>query len=444
MPDSARLRATMQQAEAELREDILPFWIQHTVDKKRGGFYGQITNDLVVEPDAPRGALLTSRILWTYASAYRRYQNAAYLDMADWAFEDLTKRFWDSEYGGLYWMVGVDGTPLVPRKQIYGQAFGIYALAEYYAATGNERALEKALAIYEAMEIHSYDPVHKGYFESFTRDWKLEENVALSRVDMSEMKSMNTHLHVMEAFTNLLRVWRDDSLLERQKELLGVMMTHIISPETYHMTMFFDEAWTPKSKNVSYGHDIEASWLLVESTGVVGDAALDEQAKVLAVRMAQAVYDEGLDPDGAIVYESGPEGLVDSTKQWWPQAEAAVGFLNAYQLSGEDRFLEASLAGWDFIEDLLGRPKTRRVDPVRRARSHTTDRNRRGQRQGELLEVSVPQRARLHGAHRTAAPCQHRRDLRLIRLPDTEAPHPRAGSGLGRLLYSALGFVSSA
>ncbi len=353
MSNDARMRAMMQQAEAELREDILPFWMRHAVDKERGGFYGQITNDLAVQADAPRGALLTSRILWTYASAYRRYQNAAYLDMADWAFEDLIQRFWDSEYGGLYWMVDVDGTPLVPRKQIYGQAFGIYALAEYYAATGNESALEKAIAIYEAMEAHSYDRTHKGYFESFTRDWKLEQNVRLSAVDMAEMKSMNTHLHVMEAFTNLLRVWRDDSLLNRQKELLGVMMTHIIGPETYHMTMFFDETWAPRSRNVSYGHDIEASWLLVESTEVAGDPALLEQAKVLAVKMAQAVYDEGLDPDGAIVYESGPEGLVDSTKQWWPQAEAAVGFLNAYQLSGEGHFLEASLGSWDFIEAFL-------------------------------------------------------------------------------------------
>ena len=343
----------MRRAETELRRNILPFWMQHTVDRERGGFYGQLSNDLVVQAEAPRGALLTSRILWTYAAAYRRYQDPAYLTMANWAFEDLLNRFWDSEHIGLYWMVGVDGTLLRPRKQIYGQVFGIYALAEYYAATGNKSALEKAQAIFKAIEEHAYDPEHQGYYESFSREWKMTDDVRLSAVDMNEVKSMNTHLHVMEAFTNLLRVWPDPQLKARQMELLDVMMTHIISPETHRMTLFFDETWAPRSHHVSYGHDIEASWLLVESTEVVGDHALHAKAEDIAVKMAQAVYGEGRDPDGAIVYESGPEGLVDPTKQWWPQAEAAVGFLNAYQISGAAHFLEASLSSWDFIEAYL-------------------------------------------------------------------------------------------
>jgi mannobiose 2-epimerase len=353
MPDTTRLRGFMQRAETELRENILPFWIAHTVDQERGGFYGEITNELIVREDAPRGALLTSRILWTYAAAYRRYGNAAYLAMADWAFKDLIQRFWDETYGGLYWMVGVDGTLIRPGKQIYGQAFGIYALAEYYAATGNEEALQRARAIFQAMETHSYDPVHRGYFEAFARDWGQATDMRLSSVDLNEMKSMNTHLHVMEAFTNLLRVWPDPTLRAKQMELLDVMMTHVVNPQTAQMTLFFNEAWETRSHHISYGHDIEASWLLVESTEVVGDAALDLRARDLSVRMAQAVYDQGLDPDGAIVYERGPEGLTDSTKQWWPQAEAAVGFLNAYQLSGASHFLDAAVGSWDFIETYL-------------------------------------------------------------------------------------------
>jgi len=203
------------------------------------------------------------------------------------------------------------------------------------------------------MERHSYDPAHRGYYEAFARDWGVATDMRLSAVDLNEMKSMNTHLHVMEAFTNLLRVWPDALLRARQAELIDVMMTHVINPETAQMIFFFNEAWEARSHHISYGHDIEASWLLVESTGVLGDPVLDARAKALSVRMAHAVYEQGLDPDGGIVYERGPEGLTDSTKQWWPQAEAAVGFLNAYQLSGESQFLDAALGSWAFIETHL-------------------------------------------------------------------------------------------
>ncbi len=343
----------MQRAEVELRENILPFWIKHTGDETRGGFYGEITNDLVVHSEAPRGSLLTSRILWTYSAAYRRYQNTAYRAMADRAYEDLLTRFWDQEYGGLYWMVAADGTPIREQKQLYGQAFGIYGLSEYFGATGMQDALDKAREIYAAMEQHSYDPEHGGYFEARNRTWQPAEEMRLSPVDLNVAKSMNTHLHIMEAYANLLRVWPDPGLRSRLIELLQLMMNRIIDPDTYQMTLFFDAAWNPRSVNVSYGHDIEASWLLVESTGIAGDPELDAEARDIAVRMAQTVYDEGLDSDGALIYEAGPDGDVDTTKQWWPQAEAAVGFLNAYQLSGEQHYLEAAAASWDFIEEHL-------------------------------------------------------------------------------------------
>jgi len=353
MTDKALLQTYIHKAETELRQDILAFWIEHTVDRERGGFYGSITNDLVVDRDAPRGALLTSRILWTYAAAYRRYHAPEYLEMARWAYDDLMSRFWDTEYGGLYWMADAEGRPLSVRKQIYGQAFGIYALSEYARATGDEEALRKAIVLFGVMDDHSHDPEHKGYFEAYTCDWRLETDLRLSEIDMNEKKSMNTHLHVMEALTNLLRVWDDALLRERQAELIEVMMEHIVNPHTCHLITFFDERWHPRSDHISFGHDIEASWLLVEAAEVTGERRLIEATRPLAVRMAQAVYDEALAPDGGLLYEATPHGITQSQTEWWTQAEAVVGFLNAYQISGAPHFLDVALRCWDYIEKHL-------------------------------------------------------------------------------------------
>ena len=353
MHEETALRAYLTRVERELRHNILPFWMEHAVDRARGGFYGEIENDLTIHPEAPKGALQSARILWTYAAAYRRYGTRAYLEMARWAYDDLVQRFLDPVHGGFYWMISADGRPLQPRKQIYGQAFGIYALAEYYAATHDAPVLELAQETFELVEQHSFDPVHGGYYEACTQTWDLAADTRLSPVDLNEKKSMNTHLHVMEAYTNLLRVWPDDRLRRQLRGLLEVMLMHIVDPATGHMRLFFDEAWRSKLDHISYGHDIEASWLLVETAEVLDDADLNSQVRELAITMAQAVLDEGLDPDGGLVYEMGPSGLTDSTKQWWPQAEAAVGFLNAYQLSGTPHFLEASLRSWDFIEAYL-------------------------------------------------------------------------------------------
>ena len=167
---------------------------------------------------------------------------------------------------------------------------------------------------------------------------------------MNEMKSMNTHLHVMEAYTNLLRVWDNEELRRRQTENVDIMMHHIISPTTFHTLLFFDQTWNSRTDHISYGHDIETNWLLVESAEVLGDEALIEEAKAIAVKMAQAIYDEGLDAEGGLVNDGDPSGVTDADFEWWPQAEAAVGFLNAYQLSGQSHFLEAALRSWDFIE----------------------------------------------------------------------------------------------
>ncbi|PTY05940.1 N-acyl-D-glucosamine 2-epimerase [Opitutaceae bacterium EW11] len=348
--DSKTRDAYLARIEAELRQNILPFWIHHTVDRERGGFYGEISNDLKVSRDAERGALLTTRILWTYSSAYLHYPEAPLLEMARWAYDDLMKRFWDLQNGGFYWSASAEGKPLRTRKQIYGQAFGIYALTEYFRAAKDRTALDRAIEVCRAIEKNCRDPKHGGYFEAYTKAWVLEEDVRLSAVDLNEPKSQNTHLHVMEAYTNLLRVWPDAGLRRAQKELVELMLEKILDARTYHLGLFFDEAWRPRTDRVSFGHDIEAAWLLTEAADVVGDSDLQARVRKVAVEIARVTLAEAIDSDGGLLYEADSKGLTQTYKEWWPQAEAAVGFLNAYQISRDEKYLETSLRLWDFIE----------------------------------------------------------------------------------------------
>ena len=351
MLSETSMKQYVNRIESELLDNILPFWMNHAADKENGGYHGEISNNLVINRHANKGALLTARILWTYSAAYRRYATPAYIEMARYAYESLIKLFWDIEFGGLYWEIGVDGQPLKTRKQIYGQAFGIYALAEYYAATGDYQALDKAVSIFDTIEKYSFDPQNQGYFEALSREWQPIADLRLSNLDMNVKKSQNTHLHILEAYTNLLRCWPDERLRNQQNALIDVMLNRITDSTTYHLILFQDEDWTPRSTHISYGHDIEASWLLCEAAEVVGDHNLVQDVKLRALQMARAVYEQGLDTDGAIFYESAPDGEIDKRKSWWPQVEASVGFLNAYQISDSEYFLQAALKSWDFIEN---------------------------------------------------------------------------------------------
>ncbi len=334
----------------ELTGNILPFWMRHAVDRENGGFYGLIDTDGKVDKEAPRASVINSRILWTFSAASRLI-GSEYRETADWAYDYLTTAFWDRKFGGLFWMLDRQGNPVSARKQIYAQAFGIYALAEYFHATGNAASLDFAKRLFWLIEDHSYDSDFKGYFEARDRDWHELEDTRLSDKDLNSPKSMNTHLHIMEAYTNLLRVWRDPTLMAKQAELLRLTMDHIVDNETGHFKLFFDERWERLSDHVSYGHDIEGSWLIVEAAEGLGDAGLIARARTLALAVAKAVYRQGLDRDGSLFYEADAKGaLVDPKKHWWAQAEAVVGFYNAFQISGETPFLTAARRAWDYIE----------------------------------------------------------------------------------------------
>lgn len=332
-------------------ENILSYWAHRTLDKAHGGFVGQLDAHDTVVAGAPKGAVLNARILWTFSAAYNHAARSAYLTLAKRAFQYVTSRFIDPEYGGVYWSVTHMGEPLDPKKQVYALAFTLYGLVEYYRASGDETALTLALAQYHAIEAHSFDARRGGYLEAFARDWQPLADLRLSAKDANEKKTMNTHLHVLEAYANLYRAWPDAGLAGQIRALLEVFDQHIIDPKTYHLRLFFTEDWQSKSAIVSYGHDIEAAWLLLEAAEVLQDPSLITRFQQLAVRMARAAT-EGLDADGGLNYELEPGHLIRE-KHWWVQAEALVGFVNAYQLSGESQFLAKAAAVWRFTEQYI-------------------------------------------------------------------------------------------
>ncbi|AOS44738.1 Cellobiose 2-epimerase [Lacunisphaera limnophila] len=339
--------------EADLRGNILPFWIKQVANRPARTFHGALSNDLTVDPAVERGALLTSRILWTYAAALRQYGDAAYRAMADLAHEDLMAHYHDAGQGGFYWSIAADGAVLRDRKQVYGQAFAIYALSEYHAATGLRAPLDQAITVFQLLERHAREPAHGGYLEAFARDWSPITDMRLSAVDQNDPKSQNTMLHVMEAYTRLLNVWPDPGLRRALREIVELMLTRIVDARTAHLGLFFTVDWRRTSDRISYGHDIEAAWLLTRAAAALGEPAVTARTEALALRIAEVTLAEGTDTDGAIFNLGDPTGIIDPSKEWWPQAEAVVGFLEAFRISGEARYLAAAAKTWGFIATRL-------------------------------------------------------------------------------------------
>ena len=334
--------------ERELKGNILPFWIKHAVDEVNGGFYGAITNDLRVLNHVPRSAVLCARILWTYATAYRTFEDERCLSMAQRAYDYLARCFWDREYGGVYWLLDQYGKPINGRKHMYAQAFAIYGLSEYYRATQDAESLRLAQELFRLIEEHSFDAVNRGNIECRSREWGALSDMRLSAKDPDCRKSMNTLLHLIEAYANLTRVWNDAELKSKQKGLIQVFLQRVVDPQTRHLRLFFDDRWNSLADQISFGHDIEASWLLVEAAEALGEPEMLAQVRATAVRMAEAVYVQGLDADGSVLYEADGPGSDD--KHWWVQAEATVGFYNAYQISSQEYLAQAALRLWNYIE----------------------------------------------------------------------------------------------
>ncbi len=349
------LRSYADRIEQDLLQNILPFWMEKVVNPESQSFHGALSNDNTVDPSAERGALLTARILWTFSAAARRFPGEpAYLQTADFAFTDLFRLYHDSQHGGFYWSVSADGQPLRKRKQVYGQAFCIYALSEFYRVSKNKYALDTAIELFQLLERHAKDPTHGGYREAYARDWSPIADMRLSEIDLNTPKSQNTLLHVMEAYTNLLDVWPDKELRQALSELIHVMLEKVMDPPREHLRLFFSDDWEPVNDTISYGHDIEAAWLLTEAARVLNDNRLSQEVTTASLNIARATQKTAIDQDGALLYEGTPvQGVTRFHKEWWPQNEAIVGFINAFQQSGDRSFLQTSIRLWDFCEKYL-------------------------------------------------------------------------------------------
>ncbi|MBV4358419.1 AGE family epimerase/isomerase [Pinibacter aurantiacus] len=332
-------------------DNILQYWIDHTIDEEYGGFYGKIDNENNVDNKAPKGSVLNARILWTFAAAFNFTREKKYFDVATRAFDYISKHFIDEENGGVYWTVDYSGRPLDTKKQIYALSFALYAASEYYRASHLPEAKQVAIGLYNIIEKYSFDRARGGYFEAFTKDWKPVADLRLSEKDANEKKTMNTHLHVLEAYTNFYHIEENPAVKQSIQNLLAVFDKHIINQQTHHLELFFDEDWNTKGQIVSFGHDIEAAWLLLEAAEAINDEEWIGKMKTNADRMADAAA-EGLDKDGGLWYEVENNHLVKE-KHWWPQAEAMVGFFNAAQVSGNEKYIQYSMDSWQFTKQYI-------------------------------------------------------------------------------------------
>lgn len=340
-----------QELLSDLTDNILPYWLDRMYDGN-GGFYGRRDGKDHLHPDAPRGAILNARILWTFSAAYRATGNWNYLDAAESAVRYIFDHFYDKEYGGVFWSVSADGAPLDTKKQFYAIAFTIYGLSEYSRATGDCDALMLAVNLFHDIETHSRDHENGGYIEAAARDWKSIDDMRLSDKDENSSKSMNTHLHILEAYTSLLRVWNDEELRIAHKELIEIFLDRIKDKNNHHLGLFFKDDWSRIDDNYSYGHDIEASWLLLEAATVHGNDELLRTTKNACRDIAIAAL-EGMCDDGSMIYERLSDGSIDSERHWWVQAECMVGMLYLWKFHGMEEMKDKAVETWNYIKNHL-------------------------------------------------------------------------------------------
>lgn len=339
----------LQETAEVLKDNILDFWLG--LADPRGGFCGEVRSSGEVLPDAPRGVILYSRIIWTFSAAYRKLRHPDYLAAAAQARDWLLAHFFDPENSGVYWSVTADGKPLETKKQLYAQGFAIYGLSELYKATRDATTLEAAIDLFRTVEEHFADHEYGGYVEALSRDFKPLEDMSLSAHDINADKTMNSHLHLMEAYANLYQVWADPSLKSALEHLIELTCSRIMGPDG-HLQLYFRRDWSVLPGGLSYGHDIETSWLLLECACATHDFSVVNRVKPFAAALGKA-GNEGLLPDGSMRYERLTDGTFDDSRQWWVQAETVVGNLWLWKFHNDTAAAERAVACWNYIRDHL-------------------------------------------------------------------------------------------
>lgn len=336
----------------DLLEDILAWWVQETIDDDFGGFIGRIGGDGRKYRDAEKGVVLNTRILWTFSRAVNTGFKT-FTPIADRAYQYIFRYFSDEVYGGLYWMLDHKGVPVNSRKQIYAQAFGIYAYTEYHKATGSVEALNKARNLYALLEDKAWDKENSGYLEAFSENWSPLSDMRLSSRDANEAKTMNTHLHLLEAYTNLYKADPSVPVKFALSRMIELYCDKFIDTDSGRLKLFFDEDWNEKISHDSFGHEIETAWLLNEAAEAIGDFSLISRVKRYSYILASRVLSEGMAFHGGIYNERSQDGKYDRNQDWWPQAEAVVGFHDAYEHTGNLDFLNAANNCLHFITQKL-------------------------------------------------------------------------------------------
>lgn len=336
--------------------NITQWWVENTVDRNNGGFVGEIDFFGDVKTNANKGIILNSRILWYFSEltcfkGAESHDGQVALEMAKRAYQYVLNHFDDVNLGGCFWELDAHGHKVDGKKQVYAQCFCIYAFCAFYKATGDKSALDLALKYFDLVETHARDRDRGGYIEALTEDWQAIDDFRLSDKDMNVPKSMNTHLHVLEAYAALYKVHPSEATEEALRHVLDVFEQQIINLENGHLRLFFDLDWRDQSATYSFGHDIEASWLVWEAVEFLNDEALSKKWQPIVVNMAQVCLNEAIGEQGQVCEDFDKATAHKACESyWWVQAEALVGFLNAYHLSGEQGLRDVCDGIWEFIQ----------------------------------------------------------------------------------------------
>ena len=351
-----QLSKEYQSVKVDMRKEldnILNYWTSFGIDNEFGGFVGKrdFYNNLI--PNADKGIILNTRLLWSFSAVSNNLKTSKYEWFCNRAYDYLKDNFKDNVHGGVFWEVNHIGIPKNKRKQVYAQAFAIYALSEYYMFSGKEEAKDWALVIFRNLETYARDRKNLGYFEAFNQDWTTIPDVRLSEKDMNVSKTMNTHLHVLEAYTTLLKIYDNPELEEALRELVMLFQNKFLN-ESNSYDLFFSENWNLQSNKISFGHDIETAWLVIEAAIALKDEGLLRQVQKTAVKVIDTFLLKALDENGGVMNElDSSSKTLDTDRHWWPQVEALIGLKYGYSLTKNKEYLEKSIAVWEFVKEYL-------------------------------------------------------------------------------------------